>query len=287
MLLGGATFACLLMLKHLFLSLAPLYFVYLLRSYCLRSGPNGKRACRGVGSGGSGGSKGHHLTPAGQAREEIHDELHDHEVSARYQQEEKPAARQLLLCWRRLASLGGVVLCVFAAALGPVCVSDGWTKEACLRQMGQVGARLFPFGRSVSVVSCVGVVVSGVVVVGCCNAQRIQNVRAANSPCFRGAVFFILARIFSCCFFVHELFAFMVRSLARLDLDQADGGSHAPTYASQLGFSSKCALLACLARGFDRWGVAFCCGMCTLRQLSLSPHFRPLNTTGKHDMTTT
>ncbi|CAN0592159.1 unnamed protein product, partial [Ectocarpus sp. 12 AP-2014] len=31
---GGATFACLLMLKHLFLALAPLYFVYLLRSYC-------------------------------------------------------------------------------------------------------------------------------------------------------------------------------------------------------------------------------------------------------------
>ncbi len=137
-LLGGATFACLLMLKHLFLSLAPLYFVYLLRSYCycLRAGLNGKRACGGVASGGSGGSEGDHLSP-GQAREQVHDEL----------REERPAARQLLLCWRRLASLGGVVLCVFGAALGPVCASDGWTKEACLRQMGQVGGRLFPFGR--------------------------------------------------------------------------------------------------------------------------------------------
>lgn len=35
-LLGGMAFASLLMLKHLFLSLAPIYFVYLFRSYCCR-----------------------------------------------------------------------------------------------------------------------------------------------------------------------------------------------------------------------------------------------------------
>jgi hypothetical protein len=32
--LSGALFASLLMLKHLYLSLAPLYFVYLLRHHC-------------------------------------------------------------------------------------------------------------------------------------------------------------------------------------------------------------------------------------------------------------
>lgn len=40
-LVGGVLFACLLMFKHLFLSLAPAYFVYLLRHYCFSASPRG------------------------------------------------------------------------------------------------------------------------------------------------------------------------------------------------------------------------------------------------------
>lgn len=40
-LVGGVLFACLLMFKHLFLSLAPAYFVYLLRHYCFSASPQG------------------------------------------------------------------------------------------------------------------------------------------------------------------------------------------------------------------------------------------------------
>ncbi|CAM9362372.1 unnamed protein product [Scytosiphon promiscuus] len=109
---GGATFACLLMLKHLFLTLAPLYFVYLLRSYCYRST---------VCTSSSGSSSAPHVATA-------------------------------RLSLKRLASLGSAVLCVFGSALGPLCVSDGWTTEACLRQLGQLGVRLFPFGRQAGLV---------------------------------------------------------------------------------------------------------------------------------------
>lgn len=51
---------------------------------------------------------------------------------------------------KRLTALGSVVLCVFGSALGPLCVSAGWTKDACATQLIQLGVRLFPFGRRVS-----------------------------------------------------------------------------------------------------------------------------------------
>ena len=164
---GGAAFACLLMLKHLFLSLAPLYFVHLLRHYCFETRtPTTARPSRteeaedtaeprgnggpGTGSGRSGGvedSKGpSSRAPALRA-------LHDRRsskggaVEAAHLRGEHAAAADFSL--KRLVSLGAVVMGVFVSTLGPLCVSDGWTREACLRQLGQLATRLFPFGRFV------------------------------------------------------------------------------------------------------------------------------------------
>lgn len=52
--------------------------------------------------------------------------------------------------FKRLGALGSVVLCVLLSAIGPLCVSGGWTKEACVKQLGQLATRLFPFGRRAS-----------------------------------------------------------------------------------------------------------------------------------------
>lgn len=55
--------------------------------------------------------------------------------------------KHAVLLVKRLVSLGSIVLFVFGLALGPLCVSAGWTKEACARQLNQLAVRLFPFGR--------------------------------------------------------------------------------------------------------------------------------------------
>lgn len=165
-LLGGATFACLLMLKHLFLALAPLYFVYLLRSYCCchceRAQARADDAIMHDGgdrvgvSGGGGGkrskgriirktpSRGGHKDPQ-QASLASASGVLEHSA----QHEGARTAVMTRLSWTRFVSLGFVVLCVFGSVLAPVCMSDGLTKEACLKQLGQLGVRLFPFGRRV------------------------------------------------------------------------------------------------------------------------------------------
>lgn len=156
---GGATFACLLMLKHLFLSLAPLYFVYLLRHYCIERGTalhlipqDGGGSDVPVGSvvlSGDGDSEGK------TSARGMPGERQPGPPSASRSKEEAGVAAQLRgehaarLSWKRLASQGSVVLCVFLSALGPLCVSDGWAREACLRMLNQLAVRLFPFGRFV------------------------------------------------------------------------------------------------------------------------------------------
>lgn len=153
MLAGGATFACLLMLKHLFLSLAPLYFVYLLRHYCFERGtPAGTKATfvksyHSSGLRGGGDSKGNvsALGVHADRQPEPHSDSRSQGEAAEAAQLQGEQAGRFSL--KRLASLGAVVVCVFLSALGPQCVSAGWTKEACLRQLNQLAVRLFPFGR--------------------------------------------------------------------------------------------------------------------------------------------
>ncbi|CAM9151826.1 unnamed protein product, partial [Ectocarpus fasciculatus] len=149
---GGATFACLLMLKHLFLALAPLYFVYLLRSYCC--GASAQQLSKGVGGSGDVGRGGGSSVGEASRTPRRGDRKNpqravpsvSHEQARAVSREEAPSVR---LSWKRLASLGSAVLFVFGSVLGPLCVSDGWTKDACLKQLGQLGVRLFPFGRRV------------------------------------------------------------------------------------------------------------------------------------------
>ncbi|CAB1107431.1 unnamed protein product [Ectocarpus sp. CCAP 1310/34] len=144
---GGATFACLLMLKHLFLALAPLYFVYLLRSYCC--GASAQQLSKGVGGSGDvrrGGesSMGEAYHPPERVDRKNPQRAVpsvSHEQVQAVSREEAPLAR---LSWKRLASLGSAVLVVFGSVLGPLCVSDGWTKDACWKQLGQLVVRLFP-----------------------------------------------------------------------------------------------------------------------------------------------
>ena len=97
----------------------------------------------GVGGGGGGKGRGNHSdrepgSPSASRRE-------DEAAEAAQLQGEQAAQFSL----QRLVSLGAVVVCVFLSALGPICVSDGWTTEASLRQLNQLAVRLFPFGRSV------------------------------------------------------------------------------------------------------------------------------------------
>lgn len=162
MLLGGATFACLLMLKHLFLALAPLYFVYLLRSYChccrcesAQARPDDAIAHDGGGVSVDKHSKGKKIpqtpSPGGDSDpQQASTSSGPRALEDAVQHGGTRTARTMMrISWTRLLSLGSVVMCVFGSALGPLCVSDGLTKEACLKQLGQLGVRLFPFGRRV------------------------------------------------------------------------------------------------------------------------------------------
>lgn len=143
--LGGAAFSCLLMLKHLFLALAPLYFVYLLRGFCCSC-----RRCPGLAS-----AENH---PQNDPQNDLqNDPQNDLQIDPRndpQHQEVRPAgvtSTRLLglenLSLAKVAALGGVVVGVFGVVLGPLCVSGGFGVAACERQMLQLGRRLFPFGR--------------------------------------------------------------------------------------------------------------------------------------------
>ena len=155
MLAGGATFACLLMLKHLFLSLAPLYFVYLLRHYCFETTTPVRTETKLVESHDSSGTRGGGHSKGCVSALGVHADRQPEPHSGSRSQGDAAGVAELRgehaarFCLKRLASLGAVVVCVFLSALGPQCVSDGWTKEACLGQLNQLAVRLFPFGRSV------------------------------------------------------------------------------------------------------------------------------------------
>lgn len=169
MLLGGATFACLLMLKHLFLALAPLYFVYLFRSYCydivvLTQTTGDTARPRDACSSNSGTTKGYvqgvYNTSKARPRGGRDKDRNIATAAGGKHTEGVPLFQEAMcaagktgpvrLSVKRLTALGSVVLCVFGSALGPLCVSAGWTKDACARQLIQLGVRLFPFGRQVS-----------------------------------------------------------------------------------------------------------------------------------------
>ena len=158
--LGAAAFASLLMLKHLFLSLAPLYFVFLLRGYCCdmtrvtnaSSSSRGRRISKesdGLGETSQGSETNPSRLPGAPPPSRVVGA--ERSGSARRPEEvSRPrgiGGKSVVLFFRRLAALGTVVLVVFGAALGPLCVSEGWTGGACARQLGQLAVRLFPFGR--------------------------------------------------------------------------------------------------------------------------------------------
>jgi len=108
--LSGGLFAILLNMKHLFAYMAPVYFVYLLRNYCLGgSGTTSSTTSSTISSSSSSSKK-----TAGSS------------------------AVTLTPFITRLVALGVVVVAVFAASLGPFVITG---------QLRQLLSRLFPFGR--------------------------------------------------------------------------------------------------------------------------------------------
>jgi alpha-1,3-glucosyltransferase len=87
---AGALFALLLNLKHLFAYVAPVYFVYLLRHYCMGAGDQQQEISSSSSSG-----KGSSSSSAGQAQ-----------VS-------------LAAALSRLVKLGSIVLFIFGVSFGP------------------------------------------------------------------------------------------------------------------------------------------------------------------------
>ena len=116
-LVGGALFAALLMFKHLFLSLAPAYFVHLLGHYCCCTSTSTKKT-----------------TAATAWSIPLPDS--------------KDGGRLRFLPLRFLA-LGAAVLAVFAAAFVPfllVADDDDDGQGGPTQQLLQILQRLFPFG---------------------------------------------------------------------------------------------------------------------------------------------
>ncbi|KAG5188221.1 ALG6, ALG8 glycosyltransferase family-domain-containing protein [Tribonema minus] len=125
---SGLVFAALLMMKHLYACLAPLYFVYLLKGYCLGAHD---AAARNVTVG---------VTAA--------------VTDATARTGTMPAVRSkrpVLRFLQRLMLLGGGVVSIFAVSLGSICWEGGPLSGAqCLQQMRQLASRLFPFGRGLA-----------------------------------------------------------------------------------------------------------------------------------------
>lgn len=142
--LGGATFSCLLMLKHLFLALAPLFFVYLLRGYCCCRSPDLASVEIDPRSDPQTDPR---FDPQRDPRNDSRNDPRDEDIKRGGVMGSSRLLGLERLSLEKVAALGGVVVGVFGVVLGPLCFSDGFSIAGCERQMVQLGRRLFPFGR--------------------------------------------------------------------------------------------------------------------------------------------
>ncbi|KAL6046572.1 glycosyl transferase, partial [Balamuthia mandrillaris] len=118
---GAAYFAMLLNLKHIYMYMAPVYFVYLLRNYCFISPPPSASS--------------HLPTAENVVRAGQPPQLPQLQQTVSLQRKQKGFSG---FQFGRFSQLGGVVLSVFALSFGPFIY---------LKQIPQVLSRLFPFGR--------------------------------------------------------------------------------------------------------------------------------------------
>ena len=140
-LLAAATFAALLALKHLYLTLAPLYFVYLLRRHCFVVVSNyvggGKNELNGYGNEKDNINNNRSSSISGDKNKNKSD---DNEMTTMV---------VLQFSWRRLLVLGMVTLLCFLGPFVPFLIQDN-PAGAVVGQIQQILKRLFPFGRGVS-----------------------------------------------------------------------------------------------------------------------------------------
>ena len=116
-LLGGACFACLLVLKHLYVFAAPLYFVYLLNGFCFGRGARQLAIASPSRADSSGGK-----APAADG------------------------GRVFFFTFTtRLVNLGVVVIVVILLPLLPI-LHDRGSAHDPIEQLQQIFVRLFPFG---------------------------------------------------------------------------------------------------------------------------------------------
>ena len=118
---AGALFALLLNLKHLFAYLAPIYFVYLLRHYCMGAGEQQQQQQHSSTSSSSRG-KGRSM---GAGEEQQQYSITSSSSSSSGGGPLSPAAGLL-----RLVKLGSIVLIIFGISFGPF---------VAMGQLGQVG----------------------------------------------------------------------------------------------------------------------------------------------------
>ncbi len=142
-LLAAATFAALLALKHLYLTLAPLYFVYLLRRHCFVVVSNYV-----VGGGKN------ELNGYGNVKDNINNNRSvisgdNNKYKNNSGQNEMTTMVVLRFSWRRLLVLGMVTLLCFLGPFVPFLIQDN-PAGAVVGQIQQILKRLFPFGRGVS-----------------------------------------------------------------------------------------------------------------------------------------
>lgn len=108
--LAAATYASLVMFKHLFVVCAPIYFVYMLRHYCFV--PHTSKA----------------------TSRNVHDD-----------QNLLPRRRRFSIV--RFSHMALIVLTVVSLALGPVLLAGGYDGDSILNETKQLLSRLFPWNR--------------------------------------------------------------------------------------------------------------------------------------------
>ena len=121
---GAATFASLLAMKHLYLTLAPLYLFYLLR---------------------------HHCFVVSKRYTENYEDNGKKDAKNREQQKQSTAAMfSFKFSWSRFAILAMVTLCCFFGPFLPFAMQSN-----PMGQVKQILKRLFPFGRGVSLMKII------------------------------------------------------------------------------------------------------------------------------------